>query len=77
MMRYPGSTIDSLLGSKSLHDIHFKNDSDYKGNYLLPVLWDKEIGQIVNNESEDIMRMLNTACNHLLPRDDPRRELNF
>ena len=29
----------------------------------MPVLWDKKTSQIVNNESADIVRMFNNACN--------------
>ena len=74
---YPGSTIDHLFRSKFLHDVYFKSDKDYKGKYSVPMLWDKKTNQIVNNESEDIMRMLNTAFNDLLPQGSLRRELNF
>ncbi|MCJ1454581.1 hypothetical protein MMC28_004934 [Mycoblastus sanguinarius] len=74
---YPGSTIDHLFHSKFLHEVYFKCDSEYKGKYSVPVLWDKKTNQIVNNESEDIMRMLNTAFNDYLPKDGPQRDLNF
>lgn len=75
---HPGSTVDHLFQSKFLHDLYFKSDSTYQGKYSVPVLWDKKTNQIVNNESEDIMRMLNTAFNDFLPSNDTaRRELDF
>lgn len=36
---------------------------DYKGRITVPVLWDKEKKTIVNNESSEIIRMLNTEFN--------------
>ena len=74
---YPGSTTDRLFHSKFLHDVYFKSDPNYQGKFSVPVLWDKETNQIVNNESEDIMRMLNTAFNDFLPDGSEQRELNF
>ncbi|KAL8716754.1 MAG: hypothetical protein Q9225_005946 [Loekoesia sp. 1 TL-2023] len=75
---YPGSTVDHLYHSKFLHEIYFKSDPSYKGKYSVPVLWDKKTTQIVNNESEDIMRMLNTAFNNLIPpKNTKQRDLNF
>lgn len=41
------------------------------------MLWDKKTSHIVNNESVDIMRMLNTAFNDHLPKGDPRQKLNL
>ena len=73
---YPGSTIDHLFQSKFLHEVYFKSDADYKGKYSVPVLWDKKTDQIVNNESEDIMRMLNHAFDDYFPKDDERRNLD-
>lgn len=37
----------------------------YSGNYTVPVLYDKIAKRIVNNESSDIIRMLNEQFNHL------------
>ena len=63
--------------SKLLHEIYFKSDSNHKGKYSVPVLWDKRTNQIVIKESKDIMRMLDTAFNTHLPKDDPKRGLAF
>ena len=74
---YPGSTVDHLFHSKFLSEVYFRSDTNYEGKYSVPVLWDKETNQIVNNESEDIMRMLNHAFDDFLPKDDPKRKLDF
>ncbi|MCJ1397287.1 hypothetical protein MMC11_000479 [Xylographa trunciseda] len=77
---YEGSTIDHLFHSPFLHDIYFKSPptySKYEGKYSVPVLWDMKTNQIVNNESEDIMRQLNKAFNDLLPKGSEERALDF
>ncbi|MCJ1295568.1 hypothetical protein MMC34_007131 [Xylographa carneopallida] len=77
---YEDSTVDHLFHSAFLHDVYFKSPpaySKYEGKYSVPVLWDKKTNQIVNNESEDIMRQLNTAFNDLLPSDSDERHLDF
>jgi len=58
---YPGATGDHLFGSEYLHQIYTKAKHDYSGRVTVPVLWDKERGTIVNNESSEIIRMLNSA----------------
>jgi len=57
----PGSTEDHLFGSDYLREVYAKADSDYTGRVTVPVLWDTEEETIVNNESEELIRMLATA----------------
>ncbi|EME83833.1 uncharacterized protein MYCFIDRAFT_44255 [Pseudocercospora fijiensis CIRAD86] len=66
---YEGATVDKLFGSKYMHELYFKADKDYKGRYSVPVLWDKKLNTIVNNESHELLRDLQTAFNSLLPKD--------
>jgi len=63
---YPNATVDKLFGSKYLHEVYFKADKDYKGRYSVPVLWDKKLNTIVNNESAELLRSLQTSFDHLL-----------
>ncbi len=37
--------------------------------FTVPLLWDKKLEQIVNNESSEIIRIFNSAFNDLLPAD--------
>jgi putative glutathione S-transferase len=52
---------DGLYGKTHLHEIYTLNDPHYSGRVSVPVLWDKDRKTIVNNESPEIIRMLNTA----------------
>jgi len=58
---YPGATEDHLYGSKHLYELYQKADPDFDGLVTVPVLWDKQRETIVNNESAEIIRMLNSA----------------
>ncbi|UXS05512.1 glutathione S-transferase family protein [Agrobacterium tumefaciens] len=58
---YPGSDRDTLNGADYLHQIYTSADAVYTGRATVPVLWDKERRTIVNNESADILRMLNSG----------------
>ncbi|MFN7101640.1 MAG: glutathione S-transferase family protein [Pseudorhizobium sp.] len=58
---YPGSDLDDVNGASFLHEIYTSADSIYTGRATVPVLFDKERRTIVNNESADILRMLNSG----------------
>jgi len=56
---------EDLYGIKRLHEIYTKAQASYSGRVTVPVLWDKQLQTIVNNESSEIIRMFNSAFNHL------------
>ena len=59
----PGATLDTVNGKAALADIYVLGDPHYSGRSSVPVLWDKKQRTIVNNESSEIIRMLNAAFN--------------
>ncbi|MFS4438854.1 glutathione S-transferase family protein [Paracoccaceae bacterium GXU_MW_L88] len=67
---YPGATGDDLFGLPYLRDVYLKADPKASGRVTVPVLWDKERGTIVSNESAEIIRMLNSALNDLTGNHD-------
>lgn len=48
-----------------LHQVYTAVKTDYSGRVTVPVLFDKKQGVIVNNESAEIIRMLNSEFNGL------------
>ena len=56
-----GEFSDGLLGKHALWEVYAEGHPGYTGRVTVPVLYDKETGRIVNNESADIIRMLNGA----------------
>jgi putative glutathione S-transferase len=57
----PGVVPDPVCQARYLHQIYAAADPHYTGRVTVPVLWDKQARNIVNNESSEIIRMLNTA----------------
>ena len=57
---YPGAITDIVNECRYLHEIYSMADRQYSGRVTVPVLWDKQNKTIVNNESREIMRMLDT-----------------
>ncbi|MCK5649408.1 MAG: glutathione S-transferase family protein [Gammaproteobacteria bacterium] len=57
--------IDHLHGFHYMHEIYTSVDKQFTGQITVPVLWDKKLNTIVNNESSEIIRMFNSAFNHL------------
>jgi putative glutathione S-transferase len=60
---------DPLYDAAYLRDIYVRADPEYTGRVTVPVLWDRKEETIVNNESEEIMRMLDVAGHELATRD--------
>jgi putative glutathione S-transferase len=60
-----GDTPDPLTGARFLHEVYTRANPTYTGRVTVPVLWDKQQSKIVNNESAEIIRMLNHAFDHL------------
>ncbi len=54
----PGHSKDPINGFEYLAEAYRASDAGFDGRVTVPVLWDKERGRIVNNESADIIRML-------------------
>ncbi len=57
----PGCGPDPLNGFAYLSEAYQATRSGYNGNVTVPVLWDTETRTIVNNESSDVIRMLNSS----------------
>lgn len=55
---------EPLLGAVHMHHVYSAGQADFTGRATVPVLWCKHTQTIVNNESADIVRMLNSAFDH-------------
>jgi putative glutathione S-transferase len=55
-------------GIRYLHELYARARPDYTGRVTVPVLWDSERAEIVNNESAEILRMLNREFDALARR---------
>jgi putative glutathione S-transferase len=56
---------EPLYGFDYAYQLYLKADPSYEGRVTVPILWDKQTQTIVSNESSEIIRMFNTAFNHL------------
>jgi glutathionyl-hydroquinone reductase len=59
----PGEGVipDAVNGARYLHEVYAKAAPRYSGRVTVPVLWDRQEGTIVNNESAEVIRILNSA----------------
>ncbi|MGF1567132.1 MAG: glutathione S-transferase family protein [Nodosilinea sp.] len=60
---YPGAVPDRVNQARYLRDIYTKAKPDISGRVTVPILWDQQRHTIVNNESREIIRMLDTEWN--------------
>lgn len=62
---FEGATGDTLYGLPFARDIYLKADPTISGRVTVPILWDKKRETIVSNESSEIIRMFNSAFDHI------------
>jgi len=58
-----GAIPDTVNNFTHIRELYFLNDPEYSGRFTVPVLFDKKTRKIVNNESSEIIRMLNSEFN--------------
>lgn len=58
---YPGCVPDLVNNARFVREIYKKGKDDYTGRITVPVMWDRQTGTIVSNESVDIVRMFDLA----------------
>jgi putative glutathione S-transferase len=61
----PGVVGDPVQQADYLYQVYLRAQPGYSGRVTVPMLWDLERNTIVNNESADIIRMLNSAFDDL------------
>ncbi len=59
---------DAVLGARRLYEVYLRTDAKFTGRVTVPVLWDRQANTIVNNESSEIIRLLNGAFDPLATR---------
>ncbi|KAF5860299.1 hypothetical protein ETB97_001719 [Aspergillus alliaceus] len=65
--RFGTAERDPLYGFKYLKDLYLKSEPGYTGRSSVPMLWDKKTEKVISNESGDLMRMLYSSFDALLP----------
>jgi putative glutathione S-transferase len=63
---YAGCIRDNVNHFDYLWQVYAKSNPTYTGRVTVPVLWDKQTNQIINNESRQIIKMFNSEFNEFL-----------
>lgn len=66
---FPGASSEGENGERRLYEVYLKADPTATTRVTVPVLWDRERGTIVSNESAEIIRMFNRAFDGLTGND--------
>jgi putative glutathione S-transferase len=65
-----GTTPDAVNNFTFLSEAYVLSDDDFDGHVTVPVLWDRKRGRIVNNESSEIIRMLDSEFDAFAKRPE-------
>jgi len=57
---FPECVPDTVNGFRFLYEAYTASDPHYTGKVTVPTLWDRKTRRVVNNESSEIIRMLNS-----------------
>jgi putative glutathione S-transferase len=68
--RFTPDEPDPVNGWSYLSEGYLATDPGFEGRVTVPTLWDKETGTIVNNESSEVLRMLNSEFNEFAERPE-------
>lgn len=68
-----GATGDRVRGFDRLREVYLHSAPAFDGVVTVPVLWDKQTGVIVNNESSEIIRMFDEEFQDIA--DNPEMDL--
>lgn len=61
---------DPIGNKNTLKEYYHQSEKDYNGKITVPVLYDKKTGKIVNNESAEILRIINSEFNDFAKNKD-------
>lgn len=65
----PGCTPETVHGFSYLREVYAAADPNYTGRVTVPVLWDREEETIVNNESSEVIELLDGPLDRFATRD--------
>lgn len=69
----PMTTLDTVNNCTFISQIYEMSDPSYNGAWSVPVLFDKITKRIVNNESSEIIRMLNSEFNEFCETEEQKK----
>ena len=74
---FPETTGDTLHNKKYAHEIYQISDKTVSTKATVPILWDKKTNTIVNNESSEIIRIMNQSFNNITKNYDDYYPVNL
>ena len=74
---FPDTTGDTIHNKKYAHEIYQISDNKVSTKATVPILWDKKTHTIVNNESSEIIRIMNQSFNNISKNHDDYYPINL